>query len=346
MLFWISAYHANTYSAHILIANRTQADIDGWRLDFELDAPVSFVNYALWTQDGNHVKIEGTGWTEVIPAGDSVWFNLSIRWENEIHTPRNALFNTVPVTLVTNFDDPDDDDDGGNGDDDDGDGDDGGDDDDDNGGTGLPGEVEVDFWYSSVWENGYVGWFSIKNVGSAPIAGWTLSFSFPHRMTLIWNGRLTVDGRRHSVQDAGWNRRIAPGDSAWFGFQGEYGGVLRDPSRCVFNGAGCVMNGILNQESQLNTSVENPGIAGFSLEVFPNPDPQTVRFTVEKGQHVTIEMIDLTGRVVDRLFEGFVSPGASENIAIRPRNVASGLYIVRLTGTAGAQAYAPATVIR
>lgn len=339
VLFWISSYQSSTYSAHILIANRSSIDINGWRLDFELDAPVSFVNYALWTQDGNHVKLEGTGWTKIIPAGDSVWFNLAIGWENEVHVPRNVLFNSVPVELVTNFDDPDDDDEDGGGDD--GDGDDG-----DDGGVGTPGEVEVNFRYSSVWENGYVGWFSIKNRGSVPIKGWAFAFTYPHRITLIWNGVLTVDGRRHTVRDAGWNRSIAPGDSAWFGFQGEYAGVLREPSRCLFNGEGCSLNGVLNQESQLSTAIENPGIEGFTLDVFPNPDPQSVRFSVEKGQHVTIEMIDLTGRIVDRLFEGTVPPGAVETVAIRRRDIASGPYVVRLSGGAGTQAHRTVVLVR
>ena len=52
----------------------------------------------------------------------------------------------------------------------------------------------------------------ITNTGSAPIADWTLKWSFPdgQQIPQLWNGEVVQAGAKVTVDNAGWNGTIAP----------------------------------------------------------------------------------------------------------------------------------------
>ncbi len=68
-------------------------------------------------------------------------------------------------------------------------------------------------------------------------------------------------------------------------------------------------------------------------EVYPNPVSDQSRFTltVSADQHVSISLIDLTGRVVQKLFDGFLSRGQSQQINIGAETLPSGVYIYKIS---------------
>jgi hypothetical protein len=80
-------------------------------------------------------------------------------------------------------------------------------------------------------------------------------------------------------------------------------------------------------------------VAPMALSVYPNPlvDDATVRFTLERPQRVTLDVFDLLGRRVRGHDLGRLAAGEHET-ALSLRGLPPGLYIVRLTGDAGAQA--------
>ena len=66
-------------------------------------------------------------------------------------------------------------------------------------------------------------------------------------------------------------------------------------------------------------------------DVYPNPSPVEARigFTVERGEFVTIELYDVTGRIVETLASGYHPPG-KHALAFRTAHLAGGMYLLRM----------------
>ncbi|MFG2167728.1 cellulose binding domain-containing protein [Micromonospora chersina] len=82
------------------------------------------------------------------------------------------------------------------------------------------------------WPGGFQGEVTVRNSGTAPIAGWTVSWTFPdgQKITQIWNGSYTQSGSAVTVRDAGWNGNLGVGAVTTAGFTGTYTGGNRAPT--------------------------------------------------------------------------------------------------------------------
>ena len=81
--------------------------------------------------------------------------------------------------------------------------------------------------------------------------------------------------------------------------------------------------------------VEAPGEYGYVLSsAYPNPfgDDTRLSLSVARAQHVTAEVLDITGRRVATVFDGTATPGASTTLKIEGTDLPVGLYLVRVTG--------------
>ncbi len=81
--------------------------------------------------------------------------------------------------------------------------------------------------------------------------------------------------------------------------------------------------------------VEAPGEFGYALSsAYPNPfgDDTRLSLSVARAQHVTAEVLDITGRRVATVFDGTATPGASTTLKIEGTDLPVGLYLVRVTG--------------
>jgi len=81
--------------------------------------------------------------------------------------------------------------------------------------------------------------------------------------------------------------------------------------------------------------VEGPGENGYALSSpYPNPFGDVTRLTlsVARAQHVTVVVLDMTGRRVATVYDGTVTPGASTTLRVDGADLPSGLYLVRVTG--------------
>ena len=67
--------------------------------------------------------------------------------------------------------------------------------------------------------------------------------------------------------------------------------------------------------------------------MFPNPFHQqaTVQFTAQQTGLIKLELYDLKGQRIKKLFEGAVTAGSKCSYPLEAANLSTGLYIVRLT---------------
>ncbi|WP_197281445.1 cellulose binding domain-containing protein, partial [Micromonospora sp. NRRL B-16802] len=82
------------------------------------------------------------------------------------------------------------------------------------------------------WSGGFQAELVVSNPGSAPIAGWTLGWTFPNgqRIGQLWGGTHTQSGAVVSVQDSGWNGALGAGASTTVGFLGTWTGSNAPPA--------------------------------------------------------------------------------------------------------------------
>lgn len=78
-------------------------------------------------------------------------------------------------------------------------------------------------------------------------------------------------------------------------------------------------------------------VDGLSLGVWPNPTDgmSTAEFSVDKGGHATLEIFDVSGLSVMRVFYGSTPPGTSQRIALDMGALANGMYLLRLVTEQG-----------
>ncbi|WBB80565.1 cellulose binding domain-containing protein [Micromonospora sp. WMMD882] len=111
--------------------------------------------------------------------------------------------------------------------------------------TGSPTESScaVRFTTDGDWGNGYIGGVEIVNTGSAPVDGWTLTWTWPttwQQVSSGWNATWEQTGTAVRVTATADNRRLAPdGGSTSAGFVGAYSGPNVLPTVFRLNGALC-----------------------------------------------------------------------------------------------------------
>ena len=93
----------------------------------------------------------------------------------------------------------------------------------------------------SNWQGGFTANVTISNAGSAPINGWTLTFSFPgdQKITNAWNAAVSQTGQNVSAANLSYNATIPAGGSQSFGFQGTWTSSQASPISFSVNGVAC-----------------------------------------------------------------------------------------------------------
>jgi Cellulose binding domain len=109
--------------------------------------------------------------------------------------------------------------------------------------TAPAGGCQVSYTITSQWQDGFTADVTIRNPGPTAISGWSLAWSFSgdQRITNAWNAVATQTGQAVSAADGGWNRVIAAGGSAGFGFQASFSGSNARPTSFRLNGTACTV---------------------------------------------------------------------------------------------------------
>ncbi|MDG9702868.1 endo-1,4-beta-xylanase [Streptomyces sp. DH37] len=100
-----------------------------------------------------------------------------------------------------------------------------------NGGSPAPGgSCTAVHRVTSRWQGGFTAEITVRNNHTAPIAGWTVTWTLPSGQSIshVWNGNLTVDGRGVTVRNASYNGTLSSNGSTTFGLQG--GGTADTPA--------------------------------------------------------------------------------------------------------------------
>ena len=107
--------------------------------------------------------------------------------------------------------------------------------------TPPPTACRVTYTTQSQWAGGFVAAVTIHNIGSAPVSGWTLGFTFPgdQRITNAWNSTFTQSGAAVTLGNVAWNEVIPAGGSTSFGMQGAWTASNAVPTSFSLNGSPC-----------------------------------------------------------------------------------------------------------
>ncbi|MFD3652104.1 glycoside hydrolase family 48 protein [Streptomyces sp. NPDC058620] len=91
------------------------------------------------------------------------------------------------------------------------------------------------------WGSGFTAELTVTNRASAPVAGWTLTYSYAGNQTLTngWSGTWSQSGKNVTVKNASWNGTIAPGAAVSTGAQFTYSGTNTAPTGFAVNGTVC-----------------------------------------------------------------------------------------------------------
>jgi len=107
--------------------------------------------------------------------------------------------------------------------------------------TPVPGHYCSVHYAASSWTGAFTVNITINNISSAPIQGWTLTFTFgsDQQVTAGWNATWSQSGQQVTARDVGYNDIIAAGSSTSLGFNGTWTTSNPNPTVFALNGVTC-----------------------------------------------------------------------------------------------------------
>ncbi|MEU1735146.1 cellulose binding domain-containing protein [Streptosporangium sp. NPDC020145] len=95
---------------------------------------------------------------------------------------------------------------------------------------------------AATWSSTLNAEINVRNIGTTPIDGWTLSVDYPAssaQLTSGWSADWTQNGSRISGTNKQWNKVVNPGSTTQIGFAASYSGTQPAPLRFALNGRLC-----------------------------------------------------------------------------------------------------------
>ncbi|WP_182883557.1 cellulose binding domain-containing protein [Microbispora sp. H10949] len=82
------------------------------------------------------------------------------------------------------------------------------------------------------WGGGFQAEVTVKNTGTAPISGWTVTWTFSNgqQVSQAWNGTVTQSGANVTAKNVSWNGSLAAGATTTLGFLASWNGVNSAPA--------------------------------------------------------------------------------------------------------------------
>lgn len=108
------------------------------------------------------------------------------------------------------------------------------------GGLKLGTSCEVTY-STGAWNGAFNGDVVVRNTGTTPVEGWTVTWTWPgnQQITSAWNATVTQTGNQVTARDAGHNSYIGPGSSQSFGFSATATGTNDSPAEFKLNNLVC-----------------------------------------------------------------------------------------------------------
>jgi alpha-galactosidase len=103
------------------------------------------------------------------------------------------------------------------------------------------GPCEVAYDVTGQWSGGFQGQVTIRNTGTAPINGWTLTWTFANgqQVTQAWGATYTQAGAQVTATNVSWSGSIAAGATTSLGFLANWAGSNTEPASFALNGSAC-----------------------------------------------------------------------------------------------------------
>ena len=94
---------------------------------------------------------------------------------------------------------------------------------------------------TGVWDGAFNGSVTIRNTGTTPIDGWTVTWAWSgnQQITTAWNAAVVQTGTQVTARDDTFNRYIGPGSSQSFGFSATATGTNAIPAEFKLNNTVC-----------------------------------------------------------------------------------------------------------
>jgi hypothetical protein len=98
--------------------------------------------------------------------------------------------------------------------------------------------LQVLYTFPNSWTGGATTNIQIMNNGTQAINDWTISFQLPAGQTVVdgWNATISGTSGTITAKALDWNKTIAPGASASFGYNLRTSSPLSKPPTCTLNG--------------------------------------------------------------------------------------------------------------
>lgn len=150
----------------------------------------------------------------------------------------------------------------------------------------------VTFTVDDRWSSGFVASMSVTNAGDRMIDGWTVVFDAPFDITNIWSARLIErDGARYAVAAPEWASRLAPGETATFGFESVHTGPIGEPAGLTVNGEAVAAEdtppAISVEDALVTDGADGMAVAAFTVSLSaPSQETVKVGFATEGGSAI------------------------------------------------------------
>ncbi len=94
---------------------------------------------------------------------------------------------------------------------------------------------------TNTWSGGFQAQIVLTNTGTAPINGWTLTWTFPgdQKISSLWNASFTQSGENVTATAESYNATIAPSSNVTVGFTGSFTSSDASPTAFSVNGTRC-----------------------------------------------------------------------------------------------------------
>ncbi|MEU3660200.1 cellulase family glycosylhydrolase [Streptomyces sp. NPDC032940] len=108
-------------------------------------------------------------------------------------------------------------------------------------GAGTGTACSVGYRVTGEWPGGFQGEITVRNTGAAPLAAWTLTFTFADGQTVtnMWGGTPTQHDGAVSITPASYTSSIPAGGSVALGFTAAKGTANTAPAAFSLDGAAC-----------------------------------------------------------------------------------------------------------
>lgn len=176
------------YNMNITLLNISGYVVEDWELCFDFEDKIENIWNAKITdcdEKNKQVTIRNADWNQDIAVDEKVTFGMTVRYEDEIHLPGECYLTKEEFSVDKE-------------------------------------RYSVQYRENSKWDGHVNGQIVITNTGDKRIEDWKLELETDEKLKEfenIWNAKITdVYENTYSLNNAGYNQNIEPGQSVEFGF--------------------------------------------------------------------------------------------------------------------------------